>query len=296
MTRLIGNADDFGLTPGVNRAVAELAAANALTSATLMANGFAFAEAVKTAIRNSRPSVGCHVVLVDGRPILPAAAISSLVRRDGHLRLSLGSLIADLLRGRISSADVQREATAQILHLQSTGLAVDHIDTHKHTHMFPGVLLPLLRAAAACEVRAIRNPFEPAWSASAASHSLLRRGQVDLLRMSYARRFQKLCNEAGMVTTDGAIGVAATGSLTAGSLRALLKRLPSGVFELVCHPGANDADLAAVPTKLRASRPLESEALLEVIPEMVQAGRLTLTTFAQLAKEAHLKEHSPLAS
>jgi predicted glycoside hydrolase/deacetylase ChbG (UPF0249 family) len=72
-----------------------------------------------------------------------------------------------LFTGRISSAEIEAEAAAQIALLQSHGLALTHIDTHKHTHMFPAVLRPVLRAAAAAGIRAVRNPFEPVWAVRA---------------------------------------------------------------------------------------------------------------------------------
>ena len=66
------NADDFGLTAGVNRAVVELHQAGVLTSATLMARAAATDEAIALGLANPTLGVGCHVVLVDGEPVSPA--------------------------------------------------------------------------------------------------------------------------------------------------------------------------------------------------------------------------------
>ena len=80
------NADDFGLTAGVNRAILELHAAGVLTSTTLMAQAAATEEAIALALAMPTLGVGCHVVLVDGEPVLPAHEIPSLVdARDGTL-------------------------------------------------------------------------------------------------------------------------------------------------------------------------------------------------------------------
>ncbi len=68
MRRLIVNADDFGFTSGVNRAIVEANEHGIVTSSTLMANGPAFEEAVKLAKTVPNLSVGCHVVLIDGQP------------------------------------------------------------------------------------------------------------------------------------------------------------------------------------------------------------------------------------
>jgi predicted glycoside hydrolase/deacetylase ChbG (UPF0249 family) len=261
--RLILNADDFGLTPGVNRAVLELNAANALTSATLMANGAAFREAVHSAFVQTTLDVGCHIVLVDGQPVLPHTQIPSLATAAGF-RSTLGSFITDLQRGRIHPIDIENEATAQIQRIQSSGLTVSHIDTHKHTHMFARVLEPVLGAAVHCRVAAIRNPFEPSWSLRATQvKDWKRKLQVMLLR-TRRRHFLKLVNRAGLVTTDGAIGVLATGELTAEVLRRLIDTMPAGTWELVCHPGYRDEALGGIKTRLRESREVERTALLEV--------------------------------
>ena len=165
MGRLILNADDFGLTAGVNRAIAELHRAGVLTSATLMARAAATDEAIEIARSTPTLGVGCHVVLVDGEPVRPRDQIPTLIDpRTGIFRISLAAFLARLFTGRIRAAEIQAEAAAQIRLLLARGLHLTHIDTHKHTHMFPAVLRPVLRAARAAGIRAVRNPFEPAWA------------------------------------------------------------------------------------------------------------------------------------
>jgi predicted glycoside hydrolase/deacetylase ChbG (UPF0249 family) len=156
---------------------------------------------------------------------------------------------------------MQAEATAQILLLQNKGVTLDHIDTHKHMHMFPAVLKPVLRAAAGCGIRSIRNPFEPAWSLRATPGApWLRRTQVRLLRQ-FLPAFRKHVARAGIATSDGAVGVLATGTLDTATITSLLSSLPPGTWELVTHPGYNDADLAKAHTRLLASRETEKDAL-----------------------------------
>lgn len=270
MKNLLINADDFGLTPGINRSIAELTQASALTSATLMATAAFFDDAVALARISPTLEVGCHVLLVDAAPALPAAQLPSLCPNGRFLRPDLSRFAADLYRGAIRESEIEAEATAQIHRLQHAGLRVSHIDTHKHTHIFPRVLRPLLRAACACGVRAIRNPFEPAWSLratrSTAGASHLRRIAVRALGSNH-RAFRRLVSASSLATTDGTIGVLATGTVNvAASLRALLDAMPDGTWELVCHPGYLDAHLGQVHTRLRASRAQEHEALLQLIP------------------------------
>jgi predicted glycoside hydrolase/deacetylase ChbG (UPF0249 family) len=258
----------------------------ALTSATLMAEGAAAEEAIDIALRTPSLGVGCHVVLVDGKPALsPLREIPRLADSvSGCFRPSLPAFLRALYSSRpwanTSPLDreIEAETAAQIARLQARGLRLTHIDTHKHTHMFPAVLRPVLRAARAAGIRAVRNPFEPAWSRRATPHSpLLRRAQVSLLhRLEPA--FRRIVAEEGFITTDGCIGVLATGQLDASLIAALLHDLPHGTWELVTHPGYNDTDLDQVRTRLRASREIERQALAAI---QSQSG-LELVSFAQL--------------
>jgi hopanoid biosynthesis associated protein HpnK len=259
------NADDFGLTAGVNRAVMELHRAGVVTSATLMARAAATAEAIEMALRAPALGVGCHVVLADGEPVLAAEKIPTLVdERTGRFPPALGALLRRLLAGRIRSSEIEAEAGAQIVYLQSRGVKLTHIDTHKHTHLFPSVLRPVLRAARALGIRAVRNPFEPAWSRRCARNAgQIRRAEVGALRM-LEPAFRRIVAEEGFATTDGAIGILATGTLDAVTVSAMLNNLPAGNWELLTHPGYNDADLARVRTRLRSSRETERQALSAV--------------------------------
>ncbi|HVJ07478.1 MAG TPA: ChbG/HpnK family deacetylase [Acidisarcina sp.] len=281
MKRLIVNADDFGLTPGVNRAILDLNERGVLPSTTLMATAECFEPAALAAVAQSSLGTGCHVTLVDGRSWLAGDQLPRLtVGATGLFRRTLGSFVQDLLRNRIPEAEIEAEATAQIRRLQSAGVRVTHVDTHKHTHMFPGVYRPLLRAAITCGVPAIRNPFEPEWSVRLTSNAgLVRRLQVRGLRWM-RRGFLDAVRQARIATTEGAIGVLATGTLNASILRAFVAAMPEGVWELCCHPGYQDAELAAVRTRLRESREIEREALLEVLPH---AAGISLIHFGNLA-------------
>ena len=256
------NADDFGLTAGVNRAIVELNSAGLLTSATLMARAKATSAAIDRARTAPALSLGCHVVLADGEPVLPAVEIPTLVDRPtGRFPASTASFLTKLFASRISAAEIEAETQAQIDFLQSKGLHLTHVDTHKHTHMFPAVLRPVLRAARACGIRTVRNPFEPEWAVRAtAGAPLARIAQVTLLRWLQPV-WQRIIAEEGFKTTDGTIAMVGTGVMNEKILRKLLINLPEGTWELVTHPGYNDTDLANVRTRLRASRDIERGAL-----------------------------------
>jgi predicted glycoside hydrolase/deacetylase ChbG (UPF0249 family) len=151
--------------------------------------------------------------------------------------------------------------------------------------MFRRVLRPLLSAAQQCGVGCVRNPFEPGWAVRATrGSSALRRLQVHALRTRRVS-FARLARRSGIATTDGAIGILATGILDTATLQSLLSKMPNGVWELVCHPGYQDDALEQVDTRLRGSREIERKALLEVIPErLAQDAELDLIDFRQLGE------------
>jgi predicted glycoside hydrolase/deacetylase ChbG (UPF0249 family) len=264
MSRLILNADDFGLTPGINRAIAELHVAGALTSATLMATGPAFDDAAAIARATPTLGIGCHLVLTDGTPVSDPITLPTLCPNGQNFRPSLVAFIRDLLLHRIDPAEIQREALAQFHKIEDADIRVTHFDSHKHTHMFSAVATQLRGVLKRREFVALRNPFEPAFARHTANAPLKRRLEVALLN-----RFKPAWERAttGILTTDGTIGISATGSLNADTLRDTLASLPDhGTFELLCHPGYNDADLDRVTTRLHSHRELEYQALLQQIP------------------------------
>lgn len=285
MRRLIINADDFGLTPGVNRAIVQGNSSGVVTSATLMAN--AKATATATDLAKAQPSLktGCHVVLIDGDPL--TSNLPSLTNGSARFRSSLKQFAVAAVRKQMAAEEIQREAEAQIRKLQASGVTLTHVDSHKHTHMFPQVLRPVLRAAKACGVRAVRNPFEPlrSWPSGMVlgTPGLWVRSAAVMAFQIFAAEFHRAVKEEGMVSTDGTVGIAATGMLDQHILLKILEALPEGTWELVCHPGYSDADLQAAGTRLTQSREVELAALTSAeTREAIDRRKIELISYADL--------------
>ena len=285
MRRLIVNADDFGLTAGVNRAIIEGNHSGIVTSATLMANAKATDAAIDLARTQPSLKTGCHVVLIDGVPL--ASNLPSLTDGSPRFRSSLKQFALAATRGQIAADEIQREVETQIRKLQSCGVTITHVDSHKHTHMFPCVLRPMLRAAKACGIRAVRNPFEPlkSWPAGMVLGSpglWLRLAGVMGFQI-FAAEFRRALKEEGMVSTDGTVGIAVTGMLDQKRLLRILEALPEGTWELVCHPGYSDPDLQAAGTRLTQSREVELSALTSAETKKALARRqIDLISYADL--------------
>ena len=294
MRRLIVNADDFGLTAGVNRAIVEAHNGGVVSSTTLMANGAAFADAVTAARSAANLSVGCHVTLVDGTPVSSPEAADTLVAirsaEPDRFYSKLSAFAARAMLGGFDRDQLVAEVTAQIRKIQATGLQVTHLDTHKHAHIFPEILVALLRAARICGVRAIRNPIVPVKALPArlfkGKRELWKRyGQVRMLH-TFSRQFLHRTKRAGLLTPDGVVGVIETGSLDSSLLLQTLASLPEGTWELVCHPGYNDADLHTVRTRLLDSRDEERRLLTSPdLRKFLEEQEFRVISYREFAEE-----------
>lgn len=221
-----------------------------------MANGRAVNDAVHLSRSIPKLSVGCHIVLTDGAPVLDVSKVSTLVESQTvRFRDPLSRFVLAAIAGRLDENQIEAEAQAQIRKLQSAGIVVSHFDTHKHTHLLPQILRPLLRAASACGVPAVRNPFGPVKFRAIANRPRLwkRYGEIKALRL-LAGKFRNTIEKSGLKTTDGTLGIVGTGALDQSFFHSVLRSLPEGTWEFVCHPGYNDADLQQVQTRLRESR------------------------------------------
>jgi chitin disaccharide deacetylase len=294
---LIVNADDFGLTIGVNRAIIETSKAGIVTSATLMANGARFDDAVKEAQAAPKLSVGCHVVVVDGSPVSPPSTVDTLLAiRSAEPDKFFSRLSAFSARAMLGGFDREQliaEMVAQIQKVQAAGIQVTHLDTHKHAHVLPEILGALLRAARMCGVRAIRNPFVPVKAMKASLFKdkkgiWKRYGQARMLH-TFSRQFRSRTKRAGLLTPDGLVGMIETGSLESAGYSELVRQtianLPDGTWELVCHPGYNDSELQSAGTRLLASR--DEERRLLASPEtrqFLEEQKISLISYRELAE------------
>ncbi|HJW99007.1 MAG TPA: ChbG/HpnK family deacetylase [Terriglobales bacterium] len=279
MRRLIINADDFGMTRGVNRAIAEAHRAGTVTSATLMANESAIDDAISLASRHPSLGTGAHIVLVDGAPISESDSVQSLIgsrnSNGARFREGIKDLALATISGKLRDREVHGEAAAQIERLQSHGVTLSHVDCHMHSHILPLVAHTVLQAARDHGIQSVRNPFEPGWSVlathkSSSIRSWSRSAQVTLLRRLQPQ-FLEAVKQNGMKTTNGTIGIAATGLLDRNLLKRVVDAMPDGTWELVTHPGYDDRDLAQASTELKQSRAVELELLTS--PETLELFR-----------------------
>lgn len=236
MIRLIFNADDFGFTRDVNEGIVEAHRNGVLTATTLMANGDAFDHAVACARITPSLDIGVHLVMVQGES----------VARPGHaMPATLQELAIALLRRQIP---VYEEAAAQVRKIIAAGIRLSHIDTHKHTHLFPPVLNAVKRVAKEFDIPWVRQ------------------------RLGIGLK--------GVRTTDHFVGFRETGCLDEASMIRALEKLPDGLTEFMCHPGKCGPELQGAATRLKESRAVELAALTSPeVRRVIERRGITLTDY-----------------
>ncbi len=284
------NADDLGWTAGVNRGIAEAHRNGIVTSASLLANGGAFAEAVELARDTGGLGVGVHLNLNDGPPVAPRESVPSLVNDSGEFEGGPDGLLLKIATRGLSMREVEIEWGAQISKARDAGIEPTHLDGHKHVHMLPGLFEIALRLAKRYGIGAIRVSHE-ASSLRAALSTGERRAAVVLKQGVQARGLKLLARDArkqaeraGVSTADYFCGIAQTGELTKEGVARLLRSLPEGTTELMCHPGYGDDALRKTSTRLQSSRQKEVEILTDKeIRNLVASQGIRLIDYAFLA-------------
>ncbi|HEY2805475.1 MAG TPA: ChbG/HpnK family deacetylase [Gemmatimonadales bacterium] len=247
--RLIINADDFGLSPGVNAGILKAVRAGIVTSISVMVNTPAFDAGMRAlADVSPAPSVGLHLNLTAGTPLSPSDSVASLVDRAGRFH-SLAALARRAALGLVRGDDVERETRAQLARLRERWPGVTHLDGHQHAHALPGVWRAVLRAAA---VRVFRRPIEPAFLPG--RPGTIKRAVLGLV-------FRVSGGAAGAVRVRG-IGMHGDRNYLDELLR-VIDELPEGITELIVHPGCADATVRALDS-YDAPREQELAALLSL--------------------------------
>jgi hopanoid biosynthesis associated protein HpnK len=235
--QLIVTADDFGLTPGVNEAVEEAHRHGILTAASLMVGAPAAADAIARARRLPTLRVGLHVVVVEGRPVLPAAEVPDLVDASGafstHLvRAGIRYFFSPRVRRQLAA-----EIRAQFEAFAATGLPLDHANSHNHMHLHPTVLALILATGREFGLRAVRVPYEPPWpSWRAARRQPLQRFLSAGLLSPWMALLRSRVRRSGMAANRSVFGRCDSGRMDTALLSRLLAVLPRGVSEIYFHP------------------------------------------------------------
>jgi hopanoid biosynthesis associated protein HpnK len=237
LKQLIVNADDLGLTPGVNRGILRAFQDGIVTSASLLVTGSAFEEAVAFARQNPELDVGLHLTLVEEQAVLGREVLPTLVDETGRFPRTSSEFFRRAALGRINWDEVEREIAAQIARFQKTGLRLSHLNSHQHLHVFPRVFQIVRRLTNGMDNVWIRNSAGP-WRKSP---GVPMRRWVQQLGLNLTCLSARGLHGPPPQMPDGMYGFEVSGCLTRSALEQILRKIPDGVYELICHPGEDDA-------------------------------------------------------
>ncbi|HTT00481.1 MAG TPA: hopanoid biosynthesis-associated protein HpnK [Steroidobacteraceae bacterium] len=263
MKGLIVTADDFGAAAEVNEAVETAHRNGILSAASLMVGAPAAADAIARARRLPSLRVGLHLVLVEGRPLLPAARLNQLVEPSGMLRADMTSLGAALACNGAARRQLAAEIEAQFAAFQCTGLLLDHCNAHKHFQLHPLVGKLIATIGARFGLRAVRVPLEP--TAVLRTLEPRTRALPTALTNPFALGLRRRMRRAGLLTADRTFGLRWSGQMSAQRLGGLIRALPSGLNEIYLHPATGAFDGCAPGYRYR------EELAALTAPEVVTA-------------------------
>ena len=245
MKELIVTADDYGAAREVNDAVEAAHRHGILTAASLMVAAPAAADAVVRAKQMSTLRVGLHIVLVEGRPMLPPSAIPDLVDASGNFRTDMAVSAAGMFFRPKVRHQLAHEIEAQFEAFRATGLRLDHVNTHKHFHLHPTIASTILKVGKAHGMRAMRVPLEPRKALAAAEPGA--RVAPAYITGPWARLSRWRLRRAGIATPDAVFGLAWSGAMTSRRMRGLIAHLPEGLSEIYLHPATSGGFAGAAP-------------------------------------------------
>lgn len=277
--RLAVNADDFGLSVGVNRGILEAHAAGTVTSTSLLANAPGFADAIARLRAAPRLDVGLHLNLTVGTPVAPRDEVATLWDRRTGAFYPLARLVRRALSGGITPAHLLTECTAQLQRLRAAGVAVTHLDSHRHIHAVPGIWGPVLATARAAGVVAVRIPRESGqWKGFRFSAAM----KAWLIGAAW-RAASRGDTGRDLHRADRFCGMVLFGAPDFSSrLLDLLDGLEPGTTELMVHPGYADRDLDGWDS-YTTPREAELAALCSAnVRARLARGDITLRALGQL--------------
>ncbi len=287
---LIINADDFGMTRGINLGVSECADAGLLRSASLMPNGDAFDNAVEIVKEREEFGTGIHFVLTGSKPLSPKEKLAGLIGPEGFLPSGPGELLNKIATQKKLKDAIRRELFAQAEKVFDSGITPTHFDSHKHVHIIPAVLDIIIEIAERFSVKWIRIPFEArgAWrflpDLEAGQRTQFAK-QFVLAHTSILGRpiFRSRIRKTGIQTPAGLYGISPTGLINEKIIRRICRMLKPGLSELMMHPGIVDQDLVRRKSRLLSSRAREKELLVSArVKKLFEEHEIMILHFGEI--------------
>ncbi len=280
--KIIVNADDFGRSSAVNKAVMRAHQEGLLTSASLMTTGDAFDEAAALAQKTPTLAVGLHLVVANGRSVLPHNKIPHLVNEEGYFSANLLRIGFRYQLNQEAREELRQEILAQFERFTSTGLPLSHVDGHLHMHLHPAVFNLILPLAVRFGAKGIRVPRDDLWLALRFDwHNATTKAVWAIIFRLLGRWCLGRLRSQPLVVPHRVYGLMQTGRMSENYVAGLLRNLNVSTAELFFHPttdakgeefGPNPGDLATL--------------LSTAVREIIRTRGLDLATYPILYEEA----------
>lgn len=266
MKRLIINSDDYGRTPHISRGIREAHLRGVVTSTTCMMNIPTTVEDISIALKETpKLGMGVHLVLTMGNPISASEAVPSITDENGYF-FKYATLVGQL--PYLHLEEVKAEWRAQIeAFINTSGCKPTHLDSHHHSSYFsPGLFQTMLELAKEYDC-AIRFPFTESISKELEETN---------------KHVPQLIREFNPPRPDHFVVDFYEERATREELLNMIKNVPDGTTEIMCHPGYTD-DTFAKESVYNNQRDRELEILTDPsVKEAIQANGIQLITFGDL--------------
>lgn len=297
--RLIVNADDFGMSRGITDGIIHAHEHGFLSSTSLMPNMPAAEHAISSLAEVPALGVGVHLNICQGKPILPASEVTTLVDAGGNFNSS-SVQARNLCLDRADPCEIEAEFVAQIRWMKDRGVAPTHADSHQHMHMYPAAVKPFARALTAEVILCARAPRCSIWPRSTSiggphEGMLLRRVLVQSYRsaLQYAafRKFDMPESRVSFLPHQRR-----NLTLLRERWKAALENLPPGTFELACHPGFFEHCFSETD-RIHAQREEELRWLTDPeLRDVVKRSGIEIITYRNLAGPRNARSATAEAS
>ena len=242
MKKVIFNADDFGLTKGVNMGILQCFKSGIATDSSLLMNFEATEDAVKI-IKRNKLNAGIHLNLTEGKPL--SNKVHTLIDKNGNF-FNITKFSLKLIANKISEVDIEREFTAQIEKFLSKKLTPTHIDTHQYIQMFQKVCKVAIKTAKKYRINKIRHSYEEQSSAFIFKY-YKKQHLKSLIVSSLSKKSKNIFKREKFIAPDHFRGINTIDSIfPMKSFINILRNLKSGTTEIMCHPGYSSENLEKI--------------------------------------------------
>lgn len=236
------NADDFGMSPGANRAIIELLEGGCVSQTSALATGGYLEDGIKNLARSFHNAIGVHICLDDEFPVAPKDQVRSLIDENGRLLPRL-TFLERALMGKIRFSEVETEIRLQVGKLRSMLPGLSHADGHGHIHAFPPIARIVRAVCAEFGIRYVRTPIE-----SGSFFSIKTFGNKRIIMgflIGASAYFSRKSYYKNSMTSDHFVGLFDSGHVTKDLLQKWLDAMTDiegelQIVEVMAHPGFVD--------------------------------------------------------